>query len=352
MDITDAIRKVVDRKDLTSAEAEAVLEEIMTGQCTDSQIASLLTALRMKGETVEEVTGFARVMRSKATRVRPRVVGASIRGTEREALIDTCGTGGDASGSFNVSTATAFIVAGAGLRVAKHGNRSASSQCGSADVVEALGIKIDLAPERIGECIDEIGIGFLHAPLLHGAMKYVAPARRQMGIRTIFNMLGPLTNPAGADSQIIGVYAAHLTELLAQVLGELGSRRALVVHGSDGLDEISISGESKITELKDGRVSTYSIRPEDFGFERASLKDIQGGDADQNAGIIRTLLNGESGPRRDIVLLNAAAALLAGSLATDLKEGIQLASRSIDSGAALEKLNRLIEFTNRVGSRI
>ena len=352
MKITDAIKKVVDRIDLTSAEAEAVLDQIMTGQCSDAQIASLLTALRMKGETVEELTGFARVMRSKSAQVRPRFVGASIGGTEREALIDTCGTGGDASGSFNVSTAAAFVVAGAGLRVAKHGNRSASSQCGSADVVEALGVRIDLSAEGIAESIDEVGIGFLHAPLLHGAMKFVGPARKQMGIRTIFNMLGPLINPAGADSQVIGVYAAHLTELLARVLGELGSRRALVVHGSDGLDEISISGESKITELRNGKISTYTIQPEDLGFERASLSEIQGGDAPQNAGIIRAILSGEPGPRRDIVLLNAAAALLAGSLATDLKSGIELASRSIDQGAALEKLNLLIEFTNRVGSRI
>ena len=348
MNITEAIKKTVERVDLTVTEAEAVLEQIMAGQCTDAQIAALLTALRMKGETVDEVTGFARVMRSKAAQVRPRSVGASIGDTEREALIDTCGTGGDVSGSFNVSTAAAFVVAGAGLRVAKHGNRSASSQCGSADVVEALGVKLDLAPERIGECIDEVGIGFLHAQLLHGAMKFVAPARKQMGIRTIFNMLGPLTNPAGADAQVIGVYAAHLTELLAQVLGELGSRRALVVHGSDGLDEISISGESKITELKRGKISTYTIRPEDFGFERASLQDIQGGDALENAGIILAILNGEAGPRRDIVLLNAAAAVLAGGLATDLKEGIELASRSIDSRGAIEKLNLLVEFTNRI----
>ena len=219
MTIIEAIKKVVDRVDLDSGESESLLEQIMSGQCTDAQIASLLTALRMKGETVAELAGFARVMRRRAARVRPlSIVSAEIGGTEREALIDTCGTGGDVSGSFNVSTATAFVVAGAGVRVAKHGNRSVSSQCGSADVVEALGVKIDLAPERIATCIDEVGIGFLHAPLLHEAMKYVAPARRQMGIRTIFNMLGPLTNPAGANTQVVGVYAAHLTELLAGVL--------------------------------------------------------------------------------------------------------------------------------------
>jgi len=220
--ITEAIKKVVEREDLTSEEAESVLDQIMTGQCTDAQIASLLTALRMKGETVDELTGFARVMRRKAAPVQPRTLVSALGGTEREALIDTCGTGGDVSGSFNVSTATAFVVAGAGVRVAKHGNRSVSSQCGSADVVEALGVRIELQANRIARCIDEVGIGFLHAPLLHDAMKYVALARRQMGIRTIFNMLGPLTNPAGANTQVVGVYAANLTELLARVLGELG----------------------------------------------------------------------------------------------------------------------------------
>src|SRR5262245_42539877 len=260
MTITEAIRKAVDRVDLTGEEAESVLDQIMTGQCTDAQIASLLTALRMKGETVAELTGFARVMRRRAAQVQARTsVNAEMGDTERDSLIDTCGTGGDVSGSFNVSTAAAFVVAGAGVRVAKHGNRSVSSQCGSADVVEALGVKIELAPERIARCIDEVGIGFLHAPLLHEAMKYVALARRQVGIRTIFNMLGPLTNPAGANTQVVGVYASELTEVLAQVLGELGSTRSLVVHGSDGLDEITITGESKITEVRNGESRTYFV---------------------------------------------------------------------------------------------
>lgn len=348
MTITEAIKKVVDRANLSVEEAEAVLEQIMTGQATDAQTGSLLTALRMKGETVEELTGFARVMRAKAEAVNPQSrVSAGLGGTEREALIDTCGTGGDVSGSFNVSTATAFVVAGAGVRVAKHGNRSVSSKCGSADVVEALGIKIDLPPDRIALCIDQVGIGFLHAPLLHQAMKYVAPARKQMGIRTIFNLLGPLTNPARANTQVIGVYAPHLTELLAEVLARLGSARALVVHGLDGLDEISISGESKVTELKDGRVSTYTIRPEDFGLARASLKDIQGGDAAHNAAIICDVLAGRPGPRRDIVLLNASAALLASSKVGDMEEGVRLAAHAIDSRAAYEKLQQLISFTNR-----
>jgi len=349
MKITEAIKTVVSGMDLSAEQAEAVLEQIMTAQCTDAQIASLLTALRMKGETVAELTGFAKVMRRKAARVKPhRSVAAEIADTDRDALIDTCGTGGDVSGSFNVSTAAAFVVAGAGVRVAKHGNRSVSSQCGSADVVEALGVKIELAPERIGECIDEVGIGFLHAPLLHSAMKYVALARREMGIRTIFNMLGPLTNPAGANVQVVGVYAAHLTELLAQVLGELGSRRALVVHGSDGLDEISITAKSKVTELNNGNLSTYDISPEDFGLRRASLAEIQGGDAQQNCEIIRGVLRGTPGARRDIVLLNAAAALVASNKVIDLSEGVSAAASSIDSGRAMQKLESLIEFTNRL----
>jgi anthranilate phosphoribosyltransferase len=348
MSITEAIKKTVDRVDLTTEEAESVLEQIMAGECTDAQIASLLTALRMKGETVAELTGFARVMRRKAARVRPRMnVRAEIGDTQREALIDTCGTGGDVSGSFNVSTATAFVVAGAGVRVAKHGNRSVSSQCGSADVVEALGVKIELSPERIAECIDEVGIGFLHAPLLHDAMKYVALARRQMGIRTIFNMLGPLTNPAGANTQVVGVYASHLTQLLARVLKELGSKRALVVHGSDGLDEITITCETQITELNNGRLETYFISPEEFNLTRAAPSDIQGGDASQNSEIVVGVLSGERGPKRDIVLLNAAAALLAGSKVSDFKEGVSHAAESIDNGNALKKLHQLIEFTNR-----
>jgi len=345
--ITEAIKKVVEREDLTSEEAEAVLDQIMTGQCTDAQIASLLTALRMKGETVDELTGFARVMRRKAAPVRPQTLVSALGGTEREALIDTCGTGGDVSGSFNVSTATAFVVAGAGVRVAKHGNRSVSSQCGSADVVEALGVRIELQANRIARCIDEVGIGFLHAPLLHDAMKYVALARRQMGIRTIFNMLGPLTNPAGANTQVVGVYAANLTELLARVLGELGCTRALVVHGGDGLDELTITGESKITEWKNGEWSTYFIAPEDFGLKRATLSDIRGGDANENSGIILEVLKGTRGARRDIVLLNAAAAFVASSKANDLSEGVQIAARSIDNGNALRKLEQLIEFTNQ-----
>jgi anthranilate phosphoribosyltransferase len=345
MTIQEAIKRVVDRVSLSAEEAESVSDQIMTGECTDAQIAALLTALRMKGETADELTGFARAMRKRAAMAQlpPRPVLAS---TESETLLDTCGTGGDMSGSFNISTATAFVVAGVGVRVAKHGNRSVSSRCGSADVVEALGVKIELSPERMLQCIDEVGIGFLHAPLLHDAMRYVAAARRQMGIRTIFNMLGPLTNPAGANAQLIGVYAPQLTELLAEVLRKLGTKRALVVHGSDGMDEITISGSSKVTELRDEKLSTYSVRPEDFGLSPAPLKEIQGGDAQQNAQIILRVLSGEVGPTRDVVLMNAAAALLASSKISNFQEGVQLARDAIDSGRAIAKLRHLIEFTN------
>lgn len=340
MNISEALKKVIDRQNLSVAEAEAVLEQIMTGQGFETQIAALLTALRMKGETVDELTGFAMVMRAKAHAVRP----VAFAGGD-EMLIDTCGTGGDVSGSFNISTAAAFVVAGCGLRVAKHGNRSVSSHCGSADVMEALGVKLELAPEQIARCIDEVGIGFLHAPLLHEAMKHVAPVRKQLGVRTIFNMLGPLTNPAGANAQVIGVYAPQLTEMFAQTLKSLGSLRALVVHGSDGLDEITITGASRITELKDGEVKTSTIEPEDFGLTRAALAEIKGGDAKQNAQMVVEVLSGEKGARRDIVLLNAAAALMVGNRAGDLQEGIALAAEAIDSGAAIAKLQRLTELT-------
>jgi anthranilate phosphoribosyltransferase len=339
MTITEAIKKAVERVNLTSEEAETVVEQIMSGECSDAQIAALLTALRMKGETVEEVTGFARVMRRKAAAVRPAISGTL--------LIDTCGTGGDVSGTFNVSTATAFVVAGAGLRVAKHGNRSISSRCGSADVLESLGVKIDLGPEQIASCIDEAGIGFMFAPRLHDAMKYVAPARRQMGIRTIFNMLGPLTNPAGALNQLIGVYHAELTSIVADVLRRLGSRHVLVVHGGDGMDEITISRESTVTELLAGDIKTYKITPEEVGLERAPVEAIQGGDAEQNARMVLDVLEGEPGPRRDIVLLNSAAALLAGDRSHNIGEGIELAREVIDSGRALRKLEAMIQASNR-----
>jgi len=343
--IVDAIRKVVDGKDLTRDEAFAVMDAIMSGQTTDAQIASFLTALRMKGERVEELIGFARVMREKVSLVKTRHrVQTSLSGTDREMLVDTCGTGGDATGTFNVSTATAFVVAGAGIPVAKHGNRSVSSLCGSADVVEALGVRLDLTPERVGRCVDDVGIGFCYAPLLHKAMRYVMLARKEIRIRTVFNILGPLTNPAHALAQVIGVYDGRMTEVMAQVLKELGTVRAFVVHGEDGLDEISNTSESRISELRRNEVRTYTVRPEDFGLPRARLADLQGGSAADNAEIIRRILKGERGPKRDIVALNAGAAIAAGGKAEDIAAGIAAAQQSIDSGAALDRLNRLVEF--------
>ena len=342
--IADAVRALVERRDLSRVEAAGAMDAIMSGAATNAQIAAFLVALRMKGETVEELIGFAQVMRQKAVRVRTRGTegAASLTGTDREMLIDT-GTGGDASGTFNVSTATAFVVAGAGLKVAKHGNRSSSTLCGSADVVESLGISLELTPAQVGRCIDEIGIGFMYAPLLHTAMKHVMPARREIGVRTVFNLLGPLTNPAGANAQLIGVASAGLTEPLARVLAELGTIRAFVVHGADGLDEISNTGESQISEVHEGVVRSSRVRPEDFGLPRATIRDLRGGDRGENAQIIRLVLGGEPGPRRDIVLMNAAAALVAGGKARDLKEGVGMASQSIDSGAAASKLAALVE---------
>ncbi len=323
------------------------MNEIMTGQATDAQIASFLTALRMKGETVDELIGFAKVMRAKASPVLSKAaVGAAFSGTDREMLVDTCGTGGDATGTFNISTATAFVVAGAGIPVAKHGNRSVSSVCGSADVVEALGIRIDLPPEAVARCIDEAGIGFLYAPLLHEAMKHVVLARREMKIRTVFNLLGPICNPARATAQVLGVYNEDLTEIMAQVLCELGTERAFVVHGSDGLDEITISGESKISEVRGSEVCTYYVTPEDFGIQRAPISAIQGGDARQNAEIIREILSGKGGTKQDVVLLNAAAGLVVGGKAAGLRDGIQLARESIQSGKAMNCLQKLIALTH------
>ncbi|PYM47636.1 MAG: anthranilate phosphoribosyltransferase [Candidatus Rokuibacteriota bacterium] len=342
--IADAVRALVERRNLSRVEAAGAMDAIMSGAATNAQIAAFLVALRMKGETVEELIGFAQVMRQKVVRVRTRGDEvAGLTGTDREMLIDTCGTGGDASGTFNVSTATAFVVAGAGLKVAKHGNRSSSTLCGSADVVEALGISLELTPAQVGRCIDEIGIGFMYAPLLHTAMKHVMPARREIGVRTVFNLLGPLTNPAGANAQLIGVASAGLTEPLARVLAELGTIRAFVVHGADGLDEISNTGESQISEVHEGVVRSSRVRPEDFGLPRATIRDLRGGDRGENAQIIRLVLGGEPGPRRDIVLMNAAAALVAGGKARDLKEGVGMASQSIDSGAAASKLAALVE---------
>ncbi|MBI3015159.1 MAG: anthranilate phosphoribosyltransferase [Candidatus Tectomicrobia bacterium] len=344
--ILEALQRVVERKNLTQEEAVLVMDEIMSGKATDVQIAAFLAALRMKGETVEELTGFARVMREKVVPIRAaHEVAAGVSGTERELLVDTAGTGGDARGTFNVSTATAFVAAGAGLTVAKHGNRSVSSLCGSADVIEAMGIHLDITPQQVGRCIDEIGIGFLFAPLLHLAMKYVMVARREMRIRTVFNILGPLTNPAKAGAQILGVYDGNLTEPMAQVLRDLGSKRVFVVHGDDGLDEISNTGRTKVSEVHDGQVKTYYVTPEDFGMQRATMADLQGGDVKDNARIVLDILRGEKGPKRDIVLINSAAALVAGGKAQDFLEGAALARESIDSGAAMGKFEALRALT-------
>lgn len=336
MNIKGAIAHLVEGQGLTEAEAEAVMEQIMTGQATPAQIGGFLIALRLKGETVEEVTGFARAMRRNATPVRSR----------HRLLVDTCGTGGDGRGTFNISTMAAFVIAGAGLAVSKHGNRSVSSNCGSADVLQALGVRLELSPEQVAACIDEVGIGFLYAPLLHPAMKHAIGPRREMGVRTVFNILGPLTNPAGAQVQMLGVYDGRLTEMMARVLGSLGCRAAFVVHGADGLDELSTTGPNRVTRLQDGQVHTFTLDPLELGLPRARLSDLEGGDAEENAAIFRAVLDGKPGPRRDVVLLNAAACLVAEGSAADLPEGLSLAAQSIDSGAARAKLEALAAFSN------
>ncbi len=336
--IQEAIAALVEGHNLSREQAAKALRDIMTGQATPAQIGGFLVALRMKGETVEEITGLAETMRALATSVRAK----------RRPLVDTCGTGGDRSGTFNVSTAAAFVVAGAGIAVAKHGNRSASSRCGSADVLEALGVKIDASPERVSECIDEIGIGFLFARTLHTAMKNVAGPRQELKVRTIFNLLGPLTNPAGACGQVIGVPDLPLVEVLARVLAGLGTRRAFVVAGRDGLDELTLTGPSHVAETVGGSVNTYDISPEDVGLDRAPLESLLGGDAPANAAILRAVLEGLQGPQRDIVLLNAAAGILAGEDGdADWRAAVDSARRSIDSGAALAKLDSLIAVSNR-----
>jgi len=341
MDIKQAIAKVVQREDLVEAEMVDVMNEIMGGEATPAQIGSFITALRMKGETVDEISGAVRVMREKATHI---ATGVDLE--KGDVLVDTCGTGGDGSGTFNVSTTTAFVVAGAGFPVAKHGNRSISSNCGSADVLEAAGVSLDISPEEVGKCVREIGIGFLFAPALHGAMKHAIGPRKEMGIRTIFNILGPLTNPAGANVQVLGVFDEALIEPLAQVLAKLGSKRALVVHGAGNLDELTVTGVTKVAELNNGKVHCYSVSPEDVGLKRAELAQLKGGaDAAESAEQMRAVLGGESGPKRDMVLLNSGAALMAAGLCADLKTGIAKAAEVIDSGKALEKLDQLVSLT-------
>lgn len=340
-----AIAFAMNGDDLSRLEAELAMENILGGHVPEPQIAQFLAALRFKGETVDEVVGFATAMRRHAPRIFPD--GHPIA---EEALVDTCGTGGDALDTFNISTATAFVVAGAGVRVAKHGNRSHSSLCGSADVLEHFGVRIDLPPERVARCIEEVGIGFLFAPAMHSATRHASRVRRELKIRTVFNLLGPLTNPAGASAQVVGVYDPGVTELMAQALGELGVKRAFVVHGEDGLDEISISGETYVSELRGGGVRNHSVIPEDFGLKRAPIEAIRGGDAKQNAEIIhkilgRSLLYREHTAYRDIVLANAAAALVTAGRAENLREGVDIAAESIDSGAAREKLERLVALS-------
>ena len=334
--IQEAIKDLIAGADLGRARTRAVMEQIMSGQATDAQIGAFLVALRIKGETIDEIAGGAEAMREKAT---PIV-------TVRPDLIDTCGTGGDDSGTFNISTTVAFVACGAGLAVAKHGARSISSQCGSADVLAALGVNVEATPEKVGECIDEVGIGFLFAVALHGAMKHAIGPRRELATRTVFNILGPLTNPAGAKRQLLGVFDGALTEALAGVLRELGSERALVVHGSDGLDEITLTGPTQVSELRDGQISTRQIHPGDFGLQVVSAEALKGGDADYNARILREVLDGREGPQRDVVLLNAAAAMVVGGLAEDITAGLEVARASIDSGKARQALDRLVEVSN------
>jgi anthranilate phosphoribosyltransferase len=337
--IKETIAKAVEGQDLTQEEMEGTMEEIMTGHATPAQIGSFITALRIKGETVEEIAGAATVMRAKAVRI-------DLNG---DILLDTCGTGGDGTHTFNVSTATAFVAAGGGVKVAKHGNRAVSSLCGSADVLKNLGVSLDINHEDVRRCIQEVGIGFLFAPLFHGAMKYAAGPRQEIGLRTIFNVLGPLTNPAGATVQVLGVYAQELTDKIAQVLGRLGAKEAFVVCGEGTFDEISICSPTRVSHLKAGHVRTFEITPEQYGFQRSDPEEIKGGDTQENARIIRELLDGEKGPKRDMVLLNAAAAFVVAGLDEDFSKGIERAKDSIDSGGAREKLEALVNFTRKCG---
>jgi len=347
--IAEWLGKVGAGKDLSAAEAEAIMDELLEGRLAHEQIVNLLTSLRTKGEAVEELVGFARAMRRRSSLVaKPPLTlarGAQSRPAQTAPLVDTCGTGGDGGDTFNVSTAAAIVVAGAGVRVAKHGNRSFSSRCGSADVLEALGVTIDLKPQRALESIDQIGIGFLFAPNMHTAMRHAMEARREVGGRTVFNLLGPLTNPAGATAQVVGVPVSALVEKLGRVLAELEIPRAYVVHGVDGIDEISLSDETEVADVRPHAVQRYRVKPQDFGVMPAPREALAGGDAAKNAGIIRSILHGERGPQRDFVCINAAAALVAAGRAANFRKGASLAAKSIDSGLARAKLEALIEFS-------
>ncbi len=337
--IKEVLTKLTSREDLSEGEMNNIMDNLFSGNLTDAQIGAFICALATKGETYEELAGAARAMRKRAKRI--QVVASTV--------VDTCGTGGDNLETFNISTTSAFVIAGCDVTVAKHGNRSVSSKCGSADVLEALGVKLDINPEIVEEGIAEIGIGFLFAPLYHKAMKHAARVRKELAIRTIFNMLGPLTNPAGANCQVLGVYAPELTEMFANALKNLGTKRAFVVHGHDGMDEISVCAPTRITELTEGEIKTYDLYPEHFFGERAHPDELKGGDPETNAQILKDILEGkEKGPKRNVVLINSAAGLVATGKANNMTEGIQLAETSIDSGKAMEKLNLLIEFTNSV----
>ncbi|MCP4119288.1 MAG: anthranilate phosphoribosyltransferase [Desulfobacteraceae bacterium] len=339
MDFTQHLTSIIQGKNLSADTMAAMISAIFSGTVTNAQIGAFMAALAAKGETVDELFGAARAMRRKAARIQ----------TMDKKCVDTCGTGGDATGSFNISTTTAFVVAGCGVTVAKHGNRSISSQCGSADLLEALGVVIDLDPEIVEEAVNEIGLGFLFAPRFHGAMKHAATARREVGIRSIFNMLGPLTNPAAAKCQLLGVFDPKLTEMFAEVLKLLGTHRAFVVHGHDGLDEISVCAPTRVSELAGGLVRSYDLDPLKFFGDYADPSELKGGDANENAGITRAILKGEKGARRNIVLINSAAALVAADAAADLPLGIAMAEKAIDSGNAMEKLEQLINFTQENG---
>ena len=339
IDIQRAIDIISRFGHLQAEEAEAVMNQIMSGGATEAQIGAYLMGLRMKGETPDEITGSARAMRANATPIPVR------RNTD---LLDTCGTGGDRSGTFNISTTVAFVAAAGGIPVAKHGNRAATSQCGSADVLAALGVNLDLTPEQVGQCIDEVGIGFLFAPRLHPAMRHAIGPRREMMVRTIFNILGPLTNPAGANRQLMGVFAPDMTDMLAHVLGALGARSAIVVSGYGGVDELTTTGPNRVSLYRDGQVTTYDLDPLEYGFQGAHISDLLGGDPPTNAAILRGVLAGEvDGPKQDVVALNAGAALLAGGLVNDLRDGIALAREIIASGAALALLEEFIAYTQR-----
>ena len=335
--IREAIAHLIEGRTISQAEAEQVMTEIMDGEATPAQLGAFLMALRTKGEAVDEIAGLARVMRDRALRV---------EAPDPDSLLDTCGTGGDASHTFNISTVAALVAAGAGLRVAKHGNRASSSACGSADVLEAAGVQIDIDPEGVARCIEAAGIGFMFAPRYHPAMRHAAGPRREIGVRTVFNILGPLTNPAHAGHQLVGVPRPELVETIARVLGELGARKAIVVHGADGLDEIALSGPSIMGEYNNGAVTLREITPEEFGLRHAGVDQIRSQDIESSHRILTNVLNGEPGPYRDIVLINAAAALLAGEAADDLAEGMESARQSIDSGAARHRLDLLAETSN------